>query len=351
MTNSATATTVRLGSVMTLLSAGAAHTCGVVLSAGAVYCWGSNTSGQLGNGTAANALLPVRVALSTPVIQVVVDIVPGDTSNSVLRDATSPLDVALLGSAGLDVSLVDASTMQFAGGAPSGSHVQDLNGDGFGDLVVQFRMADLTLPDGASQACLTGLTTGGVPFSGCGQITVITNQPPVADAGGPYVLLVTEGVTLDASASSDPDGDPMTFDWDFGDGTLAANAGPRVSHRYTTAGGFVAAVSVSDGRGGVSRATAIVSVLSPLEAAWGLGSMVVRLASSTDGLKNLAGPLAVSARQAALKLMAGDTQAAAGELGAFVNKLEAAVRSGRISQAAADPLIDYARRILAVLGG
>ena len=112
----------------------------------------------------------------------------------------------------------------------------------------------------------------------------------------------------------------------------------------------MAAVSVSDGRGGVSRATAIVSVLSPLEAAWGLGSMVVRLASSTDGLKNLAGPLAVSARQAALKLMTGDTEAAAGDLGAFVNKLEAAVRSGRISQAAADPLIAYAQRILVVLG-
>ena len=43
------------------LSAGGAHTCGVTPS-GAIYCWGANGSGQLGDGTQIDRVAPVRVA-------------------------------------------------------------------------------------------------------------------------------------------------------------------------------------------------------------------------------------------------------------------------------------------------
>jgi alpha-tubulin suppressor-like RCC1 family protein len=42
------------------LSAGGAHTCGVTPD-GAIYCWGANASGQLGDGTQADRGGPVRV--------------------------------------------------------------------------------------------------------------------------------------------------------------------------------------------------------------------------------------------------------------------------------------------------
>jgi hypothetical protein len=47
----------------TSLSAGTSHTCGVTIS-GAVWCWGDNSSGQLGDGTNVSRAHPSHVTLS-----------------------------------------------------------------------------------------------------------------------------------------------------------------------------------------------------------------------------------------------------------------------------------------------
>ena len=57
-----TAVTMPSGVAFSSIAAGDVHTCGLT-SAGAVYCWGSNGSGQLGDGTITGRLTPTLVTM------------------------------------------------------------------------------------------------------------------------------------------------------------------------------------------------------------------------------------------------------------------------------------------------
>tara|TARA_B100001741_G_scaffold291679_1_gene271991 strand:- start:31 stop:1113 length:1083 start_codon:yes stop_codon:yes gene_type:complete len=54
---------------------------------------------------------------------------------------------------------------------------------------------------------------------------------------------VGDTVQFSATGSSDPDGDPLTFNWDFGDGDVAT--GQTASHVYDSQGSFTAELCVS----------------------------------------------------------------------------------------------------------
>jgi len=59
-TKSTTPVAVAGGLTFATVSAGQYFACGVT-TAGAAYCWGNNSSGQLGNGIVTNSSTPVRV--------------------------------------------------------------------------------------------------------------------------------------------------------------------------------------------------------------------------------------------------------------------------------------------------
>jgi len=74
------------------------------------------------------------------------------------------------------------------------------------------------------------------------------NTPPsAAFTFSPPGPLVGEDVLF--AGGSDPDGDPITREWDFGDGTpVSSEAAP--AHAYAAAGPYTVALSVTDDRGG-----------------------------------------------------------------------------------------------------
>jgi glucose/arabinose dehydrogenase len=85
------------------------------------------------------------------------------------------------------------------------------------------------------------------------------NQPPVARAsatpigGGPPLA-----VTFSAAGSSDPEGDSLTYRWEFGDGANATT--PNPTHLYATAGAYQAKLTVTDVLGATHSATIVVHV-------------------------------------------------------------------------------------------
>jgi hypothetical protein len=79
-------------------------------------------------------------------------------------------------------------------------------------------------------------------------LTVIStsiNIPPLAHAGGPYLAAVDTDILFDGTGSSDPDSDPLTYVWDFGDNGTGTGANPTYS--YAAAGIYNVCLTVNDG--------------------------------------------------------------------------------------------------------
>jgi len=88
------------------------------------------------------------------------------------------------------------------------------------------------------------------------------NRPPVV-----FLTPATSNVAANATANftataSDPDGDPVTFSWDFDDGNFSGTQA-SVSRSWPATGRYVVRVTAVDGKGGSSSATCVVRVGSP----------------------------------------------------------------------------------------
>lgn len=101
-------------------------------------------------------------------------------------------------------------------------------------------------------------------------VTVIVNQPPIANAGGPYTIDEGDSVTLDGSGSFDPDGDTLSYAWDldndgiFGDAT---GVSPTLTWAQLTGfgiaddGSYPIKLRVDDGNGEQDTATSTITVV------------------------------------------------------------------------------------------
>ena len=73
------------------------------------------------------------------------------------------------------------------------------------------------------------------------------NAAPTAAPGGPYTGIEGIPTAFDGSGSSDPDNQPLTYAWDFGDGTSGTGVTP--SHLYANNGNYTVRLVVTDSKG------------------------------------------------------------------------------------------------------
>ncbi len=126
----------------------------------------------------------IRVTVHAPppsVLEVGIDIKPGGEGPAPINlGAQGTLPVAILGSAQFDASTVDPATILLAG-APvalkrDGSRqvsLEDVNSDGFPDLVAHIDNPSLQLEEDADEAELTASTFGGEAVSGSHPVRIV----------------------------------------------------------------------------------------------------------------------------------------------------------------------------------
>lgn len=95
----------------------------------------------------------------------------------------------------------------------------------------------------------------------CVSIYKFINNAPTANPGGPYLSSINSDVAFDGSGSSDPDGDTLTFAWNFGDGQTGSGAKPV--HSYAAAGVYIVSLTVTDPYGASHTADTFVVVYDP----------------------------------------------------------------------------------------
>ncbi len=95
----------------------------------------------------------------------------------------------------------------------------------------------VTANDGTGESCGVGSAT----------TSVNVNTPPMANAGPNLVCCTEEQSKFDGTQSSDPDGDKLSYLWNFGDGSTAEGATGQ--HVYSKFGQYNVSLTVDDGKG------------------------------------------------------------------------------------------------------
>ncbi|MGB7157670.1 MAG: DNRLRE domain-containing protein [Tepidisphaeraceae bacterium] len=109
--------------------------------------------------------------------------------------------------------------------------------------IVDFEVA----PDGTLWTLSLAGTVRKYRYVGSGNRAPDANATASATSGTTPLV-----VNFSGAASTDPDGNTLTYAWDFGDGTTGT--GRDVQKTYATPGTFIATLTVSDGKGGSDQA-------------------------------------------------------------------------------------------------
>ncbi|MBL9201052.1 MAG: hypothetical protein JNL39_11125 [Opitutaceae bacterium] len=91
------------------------------------------------------------------------------------------------------------------------------------------------------------------------------NRNPTLIADAPAGPLIARSNIIFNAGGADPDGDPVYFRWDFGDGSSEPNL-PSITRRFSKGGAYSLRVSSHDGKGGIATKNLVLNVSDPLTA-------------------------------------------------------------------------------------
>ncbi|MCW8876820.1 MAG: glycosyl hydrolase family 18 protein [Kangiellaceae bacterium] len=97
-------------------------------------------------------------------------------------------------------------------------------------------------------------------WSDVGQCNGNNNQPPLANANGPYSASVNQVIAFSSAGSNDPDGTITSYSWNFGDGNASEQADP--DHSYANAGEYNVTLTVTDDQGLSNSSSTTASISS-----------------------------------------------------------------------------------------
>lgn len=115
------------------------------------------------------------------VLPVAIDIKPGSEPNCFNNNGNGVIPVAILGSADFDVTTIDAGSVMLEGLSVKAvgksnkllAHYEDVNSDGYNDLVVQIEDTDQVFEEGDTTATVTGNLNNGMPIEGSDSICIV----------------------------------------------------------------------------------------------------------------------------------------------------------------------------------
>jgi len=139
--------------------------------------WGASLPGSPLVQVSANVIDIQAGGVVVAIVSNMIDIKPGSDPNAINTKSMGVVPVAILGSETFDAADVDVLTLTFgpAGASPAhiAPHLEDVNDDGFADLVSHYRQKETGLSQGDLQACINGETNGGEPIFGCDSVVIV----------------------------------------------------------------------------------------------------------------------------------------------------------------------------------
>ena len=112
---------------------------------------------------------------STPAEEVLIDIKPGSSPNTINPKSQVVIAVAILSTETFDATTVNPESIRFGpqGAQEAHRHIEDVNHDGKPDLLLHFSTQATGIQCGHTAAALTGETFAGAPIRGSAAIQTV----------------------------------------------------------------------------------------------------------------------------------------------------------------------------------